>query len=88
MNKIVLIMFFSERCTFCRSQISIIEQLKKSMGHKIEIINIDIDKDRVTANEWQIDATPTLILLKDNIILKKFVGLTYKNELISTIDNI
>lgn len=85
-NKIVLLMFFSERCGFCKTQNSILEELKKDMGNKIDIIRIDIDKDRDIANKWNIDATPTLFILKNDSISQKYVGLTNKNELESTIN--
>lgn len=80
-NKIVLMMFFSERCGYCKTQDPIVEELRKSMGDKIDIIKIDIDKDRDIANKWDIDATPTLFILKNDNVFQKYVGLTYRNEL-------
>lgn len=86
-NKIVLMMFFSERCGYCKTQDPIVEELRKSMGDKIEIIKIDINKDRDIANKWDIDATPTLFILKNDNIFQKYVGLTYRNELESAIND-
>jgi thioredoxin 1 len=80
-NKIILVMFFSERCGFCKSQNSILEELRNSMGDKIEIIKIDIDKERDKIKELNIDATPTLFILKNDNMFQKYVGLTYRNEL-------
>mgnify|MGYP003394183688 CR=1 FL=1 len=80
-------MFFSERCGYCKTQDPIIEELRRGIGNKIEIIKIDIDKDRDIANKWNIDATPTLFILKNDNIFQKYVGLTYRNELESAINN-
>jgi hypothetical protein len=51
------------------------------MGDKIEIIKIDIDKERDKIKELNIDATPTLFILKNDNMFQKYVGLTYRNEL-------
>ena len=86
-NKIVLVLFFSEHCGFCKTQDPILEELRTIMGNKIEIIKIDIDKDRDMAKELNIDATPTLFILKNGNMFQKYVGLTYRDELESAINN-
>lgn len=84
-NKVVLVMFFSERCGYCKEQDPILEELRKNTG--IEIIKIDIDKERDKANELQITATPTLFIMRNGDIFQKYVGLMYGNELESAINN-
>ncbi len=86
-NKIILVMFFSERCGYCKTQDTILDELKNSMGNQIEIIKIDIDKDKDMSKKLDIDATPTLFILKNNNVFQKYVGLTYRNELESTIND-
>lgn len=86
-NKIVLVMFFSERCGYCKTQDPIVEELRRSMENKIDIVKIDIDKDRDMAKELNVNATPTLFILKNNDIFQKYVGLTYRNELETAINN-
>ena len=86
-NKIILIMFFSERCGYCRTQGPILEELRNSMGNQIEIIKIDIDKELDMAKELNVDATPTLFILKNGNMFQKYVGLTYRNELEHTINS-
>lgn len=86
-NKIVLVLFFSEKCGFCKAQDPILEELRANFLNNIEIIKIDIDKDRDKAKELNVDATPTLFILKNGNIFQKYVGLTYKNELELAINN-
>lgn len=86
-NKIILVMFFSERCGYCKTQDPIVEELRNSMGNKIEIVKIDIDKERDMAKELGVNATPTLFILKNGNMSQKYVGLTYRNELESAINN-
>lgn len=69
------------------AQNPILDELGKIVGNKAEIIKIDIDKNRDIVKEWHIDATPTLFILKNDNIFKKFIGLTDTNILESTINS-
>ena len=86
-NKIVLVGFMSEWCGACHAQNPILDELGKIIGNKAEIIKVDIDKNRDIVKEWHIDATPTLFVLKNDNIFKKFIGLTDRNMLESAINN-
>lgn len=86
-NKIVLVGFMSEWCGACHVQNPILDELGKIIGNKAEIIKVDIDKNRDIVKEWHIDATPTLFVLKNDSIFKKFIGLTDRNMLEYTINN-
>ena len=86
-NKIVLVGFMSEWCGACHAQNPILDELGKIIGNKAEIIKVDIDKNRDIVKEWHIDATPTLFVLKNDNIFKKFIGLTDRNMLESAINS-
>ncbi len=86
-NKIVLVGFISEWCGACRAQNPILDELGKIVGNKAEIIKIDVNDHRDIVREWHVDATPTLFLLKNDSIFKKFIGLTDRNILESAINN-
>ena len=86
-NKIVLVGFMSEWCGACHAQNPILDELGKIIGNKAEIIKVDVDKHRDIVKEWHIDATPTLFVLKNDNIFKKFIGLTDMNILEYTINN-
>lgn len=88
MNKVVLVSFMADWCGACRAQDPILEELRKNIGDKVEIIKVDINKDRDIADQWNINATPTLFLLKNNNILKTYIGITSRNELEFAINNI
>ena len=86
-NKIVLVCFMSEWCGTCRAQNPILDELGKNIGNKAEIIKVDVDKNRDIVREWHVDATPTLFILKNDSIFKKYIGLTDRNVLESAINN-
>ncbi len=86
-NKILLVTFLSEWCGACRAQNPILDELKQTTGNNVEIIKVDVDKNRDIVKEWKIEATPTLFLLKNNIIITKYVGLTNRSILESAIND-
>lgn len=85
-DKILLVGLMSEWCGACQAQNPILDELGKIVGNKAEIIKIDVDKHRDIVREWHVDATPTLFLLKNDNIFKKYIGLTRRDILESAIN--
>lgn len=61
----VLVDFSAEWCGPCKQLKPILEQVKNKVGASAKIIKIDVDKNRSTAEKFQIRSVPTLILFKD-----------------------
>lgn len=88
MDKVVLINFFAEWCGACKAQDPILEELRRTTGNKVDIIKVDVSENRDMVREFKVEATPTMFIIKDNNILRKYVGVTSRNELESMINNI
>ncbi len=86
MNKVTLLEFFADWCSACNVQDPILTELERDMGNKVDIIRISLAENKDVFDEFKINATPTLFVIKDNNILKKYVGITSKNELESAIN--
>ena len=86
MDKVTLLGFYAEWCGACKAQDPILEELERDMGNKVDIIRIGITDNRDMFNQFNIDATPTLLIVKNNNILKRYVGVTSRNELESAIN--
>lgn len=80
-NQPVLVDFFATWCGPCKMMHPILEQLKEALGDKLRIIKIDIDKNQVVANQFQIQSVPTMILFKDKKILWRQSGAMPLNAL-------
>ena len=73
-----MIYFYSPKCSPCRRMTPIIDQL--SERHTC-VYKVDILQDRETALAFNIRATPTTILIKDNRVLEVTLGAKTQTQL-------
>lgn len=73
-SKPTLVDFFATWCGPCRMQAPILEEVKKTMGDKVNIIKIDIDQNQAVAQRYNVQSIPTLIVFKGGEALWRAVG--------------
>lgn len=86
MAKPILMDFYADWCGPCRMQTPIFEELEKEFKDKAEFRKVNVDKEGDLATEKGIFVVPTLILEKDGKELKKWMGVTSKEELTNAIN--
>ena len=67
-----LVYFYSAKCAPCRNMTPIIDRLAEQ--HPGEVFKVDVQQDLATARAFNIRATPTTVLVKDNRILDVALG--------------
>lgn len=85
-DKPVLVDFTATWCGPCKMMAPVLQQVKQSLGDKITIIKVDIDKSPQTANSFQVQGVPTLILFRQGDIKWRQSGVVNAQALISAID--
>lgn len=81
----VLIDFFATWCGPCKLLGPILKEVKDSLGERISIIKIDVDKNQQIASKYQVRGVPTMILYQRGQQLWRQSGVLSKEELIKII---
>lgn len=81
----VLVDFFATWCGPCQMLAPILKQVKESLGERITIIKIDVDKNQAIAAQYQVRGVPTMLLFQNGKQLWRQSGVVSKEELIKII---
>ncbi|WP_121336313.1 thioredoxin [Flavobacterium sp. 123] len=84
-EKPVLVDFFATWCGPCQMLSPILKQVKDSLGDRVSIIKIDVDKNQLIASQYQVRGVPTMILFQNGKQLWRQSGVVSKEDLIKTI---
>jgi thioredoxin 1 len=84
-EKPVLIDFFATWCGPCKMLGPILKEVKDSLGDRVSIIKIDVDKNQQISSQYQVRGVPTMILFQNGKQLWRQSGVLTKEEIIKTI---
>jgi len=84
-DKPVLIDFFATWCGPCKMLGPILKEVKDSLGDRISIIKIDVDKNQQIASQYQVRGVPTMILFQNGKQLWRQSGVLNKEDIIKII---
>ena len=85
-DRLVLVDFFATWCQPCKMMHPVLEQLKDTVGDRVRIIKVDVDKHEQTAAQYGIQAVPTLMLFRKGQTLWRQSGMMSKADLLAVID--
>jgi len=64
----------------------VLEELSKDYAGKIKVVKVNVDNAPKTANRFQAQSIPTLVLLRDGAPVDRMIGAQPKQVLVSHID--
>ena len=85
---VVLVDFWAPWCGPCRMQGPIVERVAETLGDKAVISKINVDEEQAPAQKFSVTSIPTLIVFKDGLVAKQFVGVQSEDVLVSTIEDL
>ena len=81
----VLVDFFATWCGPCQMLSPILKQVKETLGERITILKIDVDKNQTIAAHYKVRGVPTLILFQNGKQLWRQSGVVSKEDLVGII---
>lgn len=86
-DKIVVLDFYENMCPPCTSMIPTIINISKSSDDvKVVMINLSDSNTSKLAEKYQVNASPTIIIIKDGKVIDGFVGATSEKNIMSVIE--
>ena len=77
-----LLDFWAVWCGPCRVMAPILEEIKKELGDKVEIEEINVDEKVEEAQKFGVMSIPTYVVMKDGKEVGRKIGVTQKAELL------
>ncbi|MCU7692968.1 thioredoxin [Haoranjiania flava] len=84
--KPTLVDFHATWCGPCKMLAPVIVDLKKTVGDKLTVLKIDVDKNQEVAATYGIQGVPTLILFKNGNIVWRQSGYLTLNQIQNAIN--
>lgn len=63
-DKLILVEFFATWCIHCQHMRPVVHAFKEEMKGVVDVIEVDIDKNESLASYYDVEGTPTFILMK------------------------
>ena len=82
----VLVDFYADWCGPCKVVGPIVEDVASDLDERLDVVKVNVDRDRELAAQFDIRSIPTLMLFKDGVPVESIVGITTKDNLLRVID--
>lgn len=80
-NELFLIDFWAEWCNPCKIMTTILEEIAIEYHNTLKIVKLNIDENPITTKTYNIKSIPTLLLIKNCVVLSTKIGLLSKQQL-------
>ncbi len=84
-DKVCLVDFYADWCGPCKMMSPIIEEIADELGDKVKVGKVNSDENMEFTEKYQIMSIPTIMIIKNGQVVKTFVGVTSKEEIINNL---
>ena len=84
----VLVDFYSDSCVPCKKIAPVLSKLESEYADRLKIVKVNVNFDGELVEKYNIEATPTLLLLNKGDEVSRLKGAVSKDEIISLADKI
>jgi thioredoxin 1 len=84
-DRLILVDFYADWCAPCQSMERIIEESLAELNKPIEVVKINIDRNKQAALSFSVRSIPHLILFRKGKILWQKGGIVTKRDLIKNL---
>lgn len=78
-KEIVLVYFTAQWCSFCKFVGPVMEELSSTYN----VVKVDCDEQISLTNNHNVKNLPTVLLFKNNVEVKRFVGVVKKESILA-----
>ncbi len=81
-EKTVIVDFFATWCGPCKMMSPIVDSIAEELGDTVKVGKVDTDANMELAQKFGIMSIPTIMIFKNGNVVKTFVGVTSKSDII------
>ena len=83
-EKPVVVDFYADWCGPCKMMLPIIDELASENTH-IKVGKVNVDDNQQLAVKYDVMTIPTIMIFKNGILSKKFIGVVSKQDILKEI---